>query len=80
MREICREVEVDLYRPFQPTRLRALLGYFLRTPRSVVDTFSEEMRNLIDRIYQQMPPDIVVVSQSGMAHYASYLQGPPIFF
>ncbi|HXV42073.1 MAG TPA: glycosyl transferase family 1, partial [Anaerolineae bacterium] len=36
MRRYCRRVEVVPYRPFQPGRFKAMLGFFSSQPRSVI--------------------------------------------
>ena len=43
LREFLGDVQVVRYRPFQPNSLRSLLGFFAPTPRSVLDTYQEEL-------------------------------------
>lgn len=70
MRRFCRRVEVVRYQPFQPRRAKAMLGYFSLRPRSIIDTHSVELQQLVeaggrDRVYEA-----VIASQIDMAHYA----------
>lgn len=77
MRRHCRRVDVVLYKPFQPNRLKALMGFFSQRPRSVVDTHSAEMQRLVERAGLSHSFDVVVASQMGTAPYAMALPGTP---
>jgi glycosyltransferase involved in cell wall biosynthesis len=75
LRRYCRSVEVAQYRPFQPSRLKALLGYFSARPRSVIDTYSAEMGRLVERAAREFAPDVVIASEIDMAPYALAVPG-----
>jgi glycosyltransferase involved in cell wall biosynthesis len=77
MRRYCRRVDVAPHRPFQPNRLRALLGFFSPRPRSVVDTHSVEMQKLVEQARRGCPFDVVIASEMGAAPYALALPGTP---
>src|SRR5450759_4067236 len=40
---ICRRIDSVQYHPFNPNRLKALMGLFADKPRSLIDTFQPEM-------------------------------------
>lgn len=69
MHRYCRRVTVIPYRSFQPTRLKALLGFFSPRPRSVIDTYNVEMQLCVDQANQKRSFDLVVASQVDMAPY-----------
>lgn len=73
MRALCAEVKVVPWRRFQPRRLKAVLGLFSLLPRSVVDTYSEEMAQTVLREAAWFQPDVVVASQMDTAPYARQL-------
>lgn len=70
MRQLCPKVQTVVYRPFNPGRARALLGFFSRRPRSVVDTFNQEMQTLVTQAVAQTQFDLVIASELDMAPYA----------
>jgi glycosyltransferase involved in cell wall biosynthesis len=80
MQTYCRHVEVLPYHAFQPGRAKAILGFFSRRPRSVVDTYSVEMQSLIDHTLRRRSFDAVVASQSDMALYTRTCRGLPKIF
>lgn len=71
----CDAVETVSYRPFQPGRARALLGYLSPRPRSVLDTFSPELQHKLRHLLDSRPFDVVIASQIDMALYAAPLTG-----
>jgi glycosyltransferase involved in cell wall biosynthesis len=71
---ICAEVEVVPYRAFRANSLRARLGFFSPMPRSVIDTFSQEMQQTVEQVAAKWRPDLVVASQIDMAPYALAVQ------
>jgi glycosyltransferase involved in cell wall biosynthesis len=70
MRAFCRCVETVVYRPFQPTRAKALAAFFSPLPRSVVDTHSPELATLVAHMTAECEYDVVIASQIDMAPYA----------
>jgi glycosyltransferase involved in cell wall biosynthesis len=77
MRRCCRRVDVVLYEPFRPNRLRAFLGFLSRRPRSVVDTHSAEMQRLVEQAGRRRLFDVLVASEIGVAPYAVAVPGMP---
>ena len=73
----CQRIEVVRYRPFNPGRLTALMGFFSRRPRSVIDTHSIEMQKHVEEVGHDRPPDVVIASQLDMAPYAMALSTVP---
>ncbi len=71
----CGRVETVTYRPFQPSRLKALLGFFSSRPRSVIDTFNPEMQRLIDSARRSVSYHAVIASQIDMAPYVQTWPG-----
>ncbi|HEX9921952.1 MAG TPA: glycosyltransferase family 4 protein [Anaerolineae bacterium] len=80
MQDYCRCVEIVRYQPFQSTRLNAILGFFSRRPRSVIDTYSLEMERLVQRTARNHSIDLVIASQIDMAPYALTLPDTPKIF
>jgi len=70
LRQYCRQVAVAPYRPFQPNRLQALAGFFAAKPRSVIDTYSQELHALVEQTCREQPFDLVIASQIDMVPYA----------
>lgn len=77
MRRYCCRVDVACYRPFQPRRLRAVLGFFFRRPRSVVDTYNVDMQRLTEQARRERSYDVVIGSQLDVAPYAMAMPGTP---
>jgi len=69
-RRVCAQVQTVPYRPFQPGRWKALLGYFSPLPRSVVDTFNAEMQRAVAQAARAQAYDVVIASAIDMAPYA----------
>lgn len=80
MLKFCKQVEIATYRPFNPTRVKALLGYFSLKPRSVVDTFNTEMQQHIEHLRQERTYDLVIASEIDMAPYAAMIDSVPRIF
>jgi polysaccharide biosynthesis protein PslH len=76
-RERCARVEVVLKRRFAPRSGRAVAAFVHPFPRSVVATYTPEMRAAVDRLVAERRPDVVVVSQIHVARYALHLEDVP---
>ncbi|MBI1881248.1 MAG: glycosyltransferase [Chloroflexi bacterium] len=76
MAQYCQRVDVAHYKPFHPSRLKALLGFFSSQPRSVIDTHSIEMQQLVEHVGGTTSFDAVIASQIDVAPYATVLSGP----
>jgi glycosyltransferase involved in cell wall biosynthesis len=77
LREYCSAVGVVPFRGYRPTTAKALAGLFSTQPRSLVDTYSREMSELVASETSQRTFDVVVASQLGMAPYALEVEGLP---
>lgn len=80
MRRYCQHVSVVPYRPFRPTRFKAILGFFSPLPRSVIDTHSAEFQRLVEQTVQTHRPDLVIASEVDMAPYAMSARAIPKIF
>ena len=76
----CRKIHVVARTAYNPKRLRALVGFLALTPRSLVDTFSVEMRRCIESTLSTEGYDIVIASQLSMARYAASFRAYPSLF
>ncbi len=77
---VCSKVQVVPWREFDPTTLRARLGFLSLQPRSVVDTFSPEMARALTQALTEEKFDLIIASQLQMAAYAPYFRGLPAVF
>lgn len=80
MMPYCQSVAAVPYKEFQPGRLRALLALFSIRPRSVVDTYSPEMANLVKKAFHNDAFDVVVASTPRAAPYALLAEDIPRVF
>lgn len=76
----CRAVHTVPWHPYCPTRLRAMLGYFSPVPRSMVDTYSPEMRELVRQTAAEGVFDVGIASQISSAPYVAPLEKMPRLF
>lgn len=63
------QIELVPYRPFQPRRKEALAGFLSPYPRSMVDTFSFDMKDQVEIFIKSNNYDIVIGSQIDIAPY-----------
>jgi glycosyltransferase involved in cell wall biosynthesis len=68
LKEICAEVECVPWKPFDAARARR--GFFSSTPRSLVDTYSPAMAELVRARAARKSYDVVIASTIEMARYA----------
>ena len=80
MMPYCRSVAAVPYKEFQPGRLRALLALLSTRPRSVVDTYSPEMADLVKKAFRNDTFDVVVASTPRAAPYALLVKDIPRVF
>ncbi|HEX9074329.1 MAG TPA: glycosyltransferase [Anaerolineae bacterium] len=80
IKSLCRQVRVVPWKPFDAKSLRSRLAFFSPNPRSVVDTFSPEMRRLVRQVLSTDHYDGVIASQSPAAAYAPLFHGLPAVF
>lgn len=72
---LCEVIRTVPWKPYQPTRWKALLGLFSPRPRFLVDTDSPAMRRLLHQELAQRDYDVVIGSQIGAAVYAAEVRG-----
>lgn len=75
MLRFCRQIETIPYCPFRPGSWKAISGLFSHQPRSVVDTYSPDVKHCVVESYRRENYDLIIVSQLEMAAYAVNLQG-----
>ncbi len=76
----CRRVEHVPYVDFNPTRIKALLGFFSPTPRSRIDTHSRVFENKVLEAGRKNNYDVVIASEVDTVHYATALKNVPKIF
>lgn len=72
LQSICREVKVVPYKPFDPQSQRSQLGFLSLKPRSVLDTFSFEMKECLEKTLNENEFDVVIASEIDMVVYSQY--------
>jgi glycosyltransferase involved in cell wall biosynthesis len=77
---ICREVQVVPWKPFNPNSWSSQLGFLDLAPRSVIDTFSPEMKQRLDHMIAVENYDLVIASQFDMAVYGQCFRHLPALF
>ena len=77
---LCREVKIVPWREFNPSGLKAGLGFLSPTPRSIVDTYSPLMERTIKETLASQRFDVVVASELGSAVYARCFGNVPSVF
>ena len=74
------DVHVIPWQGYNPDSARARKGFLSKTPRSLVDTHSEQMATCIRTLCEQQTFDLVIASQLTMASYAACFAGIPAIF
>jgi polysaccharide biosynthesis protein PslH len=80
VRSLCKHVYAVPWKVFNPRSLRAHLGYFGLAPRSVKETFSQEMAAQIQQVLSNGKYDCVIASQADSARYWPWFQEFPAIF
>jgi glycosyltransferase involved in cell wall biosynthesis len=80
MASLCRRMEIVPYRPFNPNRLKAWVGFFASKPRSLIDTFQPEMMARVAAAVKSQTYDLIIASEIDMTPYAGVLGGVPVLF
>ncbi len=78
LRRFCAHVEAVPKPVYQPGSLKALLGYFSRWPRSLVDVYSPAMAAAVRRALAGGRADVVVASEIQTMRYAEGVPTPVI--
>jgi glycosyltransferase involved in cell wall biosynthesis len=77
LEEICDQVEVVPKPHYNPSAIKSTLGYLSRWPRSLVDVYSNDMGERVQRLHQAQPVDVVVASQFQTMRYLELLPDVP---
>lgn len=70
LQEFLIEVVAVPYKPFQPTRTKAIAGFFSEKPRSILDTYDSTFAKAVSDAALRQDYDLVIASQIDMALYA----------
>lgn len=76
LKKYCQNVQSIRFENFQPHHWKAAVGLFSKKPRSMVQTFSQEMSNILKKADQEHKYDVVVSSQIDMIQYVEGLNIP----
>lgn len=76
----CQKVIPIAHKNFNPHSVRSRLGFLSPTPRSVIDTYSNEVETAILSELTSERYDLVLASQFDMALYARNFRGLPAVF
>lgn len=80
LREICQKIYLLPERTYNPGSARALLGFFNRMPRVLVDRYVPEMAERIREEVDRGKYDLVIASEWYMACYEPAFRGVPAIF
>ncbi|MER3459569.1 MAG: hypothetical protein C4309_13930, partial [Chloroflexota bacterium] len=75
LKGLCEVIRTVPWKPYQPTRWKALLGLFSPRPRFLVDTDSLAMRRLLHEELAQRDYDVIIGSEIGAAVYVAEVWG-----
>jgi glycosyltransferase involved in cell wall biosynthesis len=67
--QVCRKINWIPSRPYNQKSFKAWLGYLAPQPRSVIDTFSPQMKHAVNHAVDEQRYDLIITSQIGMAPY-----------
>jgi glycosyltransferase involved in cell wall biosynthesis len=80
IRSLCSEVCLIPWKEFDPDSMPARLGFLSPKPRSIIDTFSPEMAQMIIQKLSRQKYDLIIASQLDMAAYYPYFGNVPALF
>lgn len=80
LQSLCSKIHIVPWKPFEPGSKQAVFGFFSAKPRSVIDTFSPQMKQCLESLLAENHYDLVIASQVDMAAYSPYFQGVPAIF
>jgi len=80
LQSICSAVHVVPWREFNPQSWRARMGLFSMQPRFLIDTYSNEMAELIRTLTGDHKFDLIIASQLSMAAYYPCFGDTPAIF
>ena len=73
MRMYCQNISVCRLQPYDPGNWKAVLGYLSPAPRSVVQTYSQEMKQTVEQACANHSYDVVYAIEPDTAPYARNL-------
>lgn len=73
LEKYCRSVQVVRAREFDPKGMLALKGFFSAVPRSVIQTYSDEMAGMINDAMLREKYDVVIASEVSAPSLVSFL-------
>ena len=76
----CSDVQLIPWRPFDVSSRKAAVGFFSSSPRSLLDTHSPEMEQLISDAVSSGKVDLIIASQLTMASYYPVFGRVPAIF
>jgi len=80
LHDYCKAVYPIPWQSFRPDSWQALVGYFRIKPRSFIDTFSSEFKQIIEMNVTREHFDVVIASQIDTAVYIPYFSTVPSIF
>ncbi len=80
IQSICAQVLTVLWKAYNPGSAQARFGYFSLVPRSLIDTFSNEMATQIRELLANEGYDCIIASQLDVASYRQYFRHTPAIF
>ncbi|MDM8532214.1 glycosyltransferase family 4 protein [Anaerolineales bacterium HSG25] len=72
MQAFCQQVNVAIYRPFQPSGLKATLGFLSTKPRAIIDTYNRDLEQLVLQAKSQNRYDAIIAFELDMSSYALF--------
>ena len=81
LNNLCYKVQVVPWKEYRPTSPRSMIGVLSQTPRSIVDTYSIEMKRYITAELRDRPEyNLVIASEVTMAAYHKLFYNFPSMF
>ena len=78
--EVVTSVQAFPYKKFRPGGMKAILGFLSPYPRSVVDTYSEDIAAAVKKAVAEKSYDLLIASEIDMSIYARAVRGPRKIF
>ena len=80
LRTFCAHAEAVPRPRYEPNGLKAVLGFFSRWPRSLVDVYSPAMADRVTALLRSTPMDAVIASQTQTIRYLELAPSIPAIF
>ena len=77
---LCEETWIVPWTGFNPNSSVARQGFLSATPRSILDTYSPELGEVLQQTLRSTKIDLVIASQIDMAAYSRFFRGTPAIF